>query len=124
MTMNQTEAFVHFMCKMDIEMLDLILNDKLTYQDLQKEDFLKEINELFEAFKALGNTELIASMGYCKFGKCGPTKNGFAFYGNKTPFESAAYIIQNDSRNRIEDVYLCTSFSANQSTLYKSICKN
>jgi hypothetical protein len=108
--MTQASAFIYFMCKLDIEMIDLILDDGITYQDLPKNLFINLLNDIIDDFLINGNTHLIEQVGFCKHGKCGPTKNGFLFCGNKNTDKTISFILQENVNGRITDIYECFNF--------------
>jgi hypothetical protein len=48
-TYSQKEAFLHYLVKMDIDMLELVLDDSITYFGVSKLLFLKKLSDIFQA---------------------------------------------------------------------------
>lgn len=101
---NQYQAFLNYLSKMDIGMLDLIL-DKQNYSDVPKELFIEKLGEVFKKFKELGNTELILNEGKCNSAECNFGKYGFSYRGNVSDHHLDLVIEEN-----LEDIYHCRSF--------------
>lgn len=81
---TQAHALLHFIQKMDIEMLDLILSNDYTYQDLHKSVFIRKLGYAFDEFMEAGNTYLNKYEGLCDAKICNYKCPGFTFIGNKT----------------------------------------
>jgi len=95
---------------MDIEKLRLYLKDKYTYEDTTKEKFLNEIEQIFEAHRNSGDTELIIYKGACAGSKicdnCG--KKGYRFVGNHSKnYMDLLFEFEGDD---IKDIYSCSYF--------------
>mgnify|MGYP000670935732 FL=1 len=56
--MNQLQAFVFFLKRMDIEMLDEILTDDISYCGTTKPVFLEKLHDIFVWNRSLGNLTL------------------------------------------------------------------
>jgi hypothetical protein len=54
--MTQKEAFLHYIKKMDIEMLELILDDSITYFGASKSLFLEKLAYIFKQVKLGGQS--------------------------------------------------------------------
>ena len=99
-------AVRYFIQTMDIEMLYEILDDKITYQDFSKNEFLLKLERAFEDFKTNGDTFLQGIEGRC--GKCSKDKTGFLFVGNiSRRHMNLLFDLEN---NEIKDLYECSSF--------------
>lgn len=48
---------------MDIEMIEVFLDSKKTYQDMEKSKFLSRLVRVFQLFKEAGDSHLIAYQG-------------------------------------------------------------
>jgi len=103
---NQVDALILFFKKMDIDMIDEILDDKIKYQDFEKYLFINKLQKAFDTFKSKGDTELFTSGGQCDL--CYKCVNGLSFIGNK----SNAYfdIIIKSKDDKIEDICECLEF--------------
>ncbi|MBK6339862.1 MAG: hypothetical protein IPF63_09800 [Bacteroidetes bacterium] len=105
---NQKEAFMYFMCKLDAEMVGLVLDDHKTYQDATKTVFISKLTDVFQQFIDKGDTCLMPYRGVCVSKFCNNNGcSGYSFYGNK----SKMYIdlIVEESNNEIKDIYGCGS---------------
>ena len=65
---------------MDIPMLHLILDEKINYNDLPKNEFLYLLNAVFEQMQKEGDNFLEAHKGYCS--NCFMGRQGITFIGN------------------------------------------
>jgi hypothetical protein len=102
------EAAVYYFSRMDIDMLDLVLNQE-TYEDARKEVFLEKINGAFEFFRENGDTELIPLPGQCAHKECiNYCKGGFAFAGNNSDYHID--LIFEGEGGELQDIYICYCF--------------
>lgn len=95
---------------MDIAKLRLHLKDEYTYDDTTKKIFLNEIEEVFEAHKNSGDTELHIYEGACAGSmicdNCG--KKGYRFVGNHSKnYMDLVFEIEGDD---IKYIYDCMNF--------------
>ena len=60
---NQEDAIKYFITQMDIEMIEVFLDSKKTYQDMEKSKFLSRLVRVFQLFKEAGDSHLIAYQG-------------------------------------------------------------
>ncbi len=103
---NQKEAFMHYMCKLDAEMVGMVLDDHKTYQDAFKDVFISKLKETFHTFIKNGDTYLKPYRGICKSDTCKSNGcSGYAFYGNKSKMYMDLIIEECD--NAINDIYHC-----------------
>ncbi len=56
---SQKEAFLFYLKQMDIEMIDLILDDKLSYFDVAKDIFINKLKSFKSELEALGEIDSI-----------------------------------------------------------------
>jgi hypothetical protein len=56
---SQKEAFLFYLQKMDIEMIDLILDDKFSYFDVAKDIFINKLKSFKSELEALGEIDSI-----------------------------------------------------------------
>lgn len=109
--LNQTKAIQHFIEKMDIEMVNSILDSDKTYQNFEKYLFISKLQQAFESFSKNGDTHLIAVEGTCNY--CDKSKTGFTFIGNNS--NNYMSIILDTIDDKIKDLYECGDFK-NQET--------
>jgi len=104
---TQLDAVLHFISKMDADMVSTLLSDTYTFQDFPKSLFIRKLGDLFWEFSQLGDFHLLRERGECYGCSCGV--QGYTFIGNK----SGAYIdivfIENDDR-QVVDIYECGEF--------------
>ncbi|MGL6269330.1 MAG: hypothetical protein ACRC2O_15460, partial [Chitinophagaceae bacterium] len=81
--MTKKETIIHYFEKMDIRMLDILLDDTKTYQNASKDIFLEKLALAFKKFKNINDTFLTSYKGICGSKVC-PNKGckGFSFVGN------------------------------------------
>ncbi len=104
---TQLDAVVHFITKLDAEMVSTLIDDKYTYQDYVKSKFIRKLGDLFFEFSQLGDSYLHVEKGECYGCTCGVS--GYTFIGNK----SHAYIdfvFKADAEGNVSDIYDCGEF--------------
>lgn len=107
--MTKKDTIIHYFSKMDIDMLELLLDDNKTYQEATKETFLQKLNtNVFEEFKRSGDTELVPYEGVCNSKNCKKGCSGVLFVGSVTKNHSA-YIFE-ENQEEINDIYYCSDF--------------
>ena len=117
---TQAEAIIYFMQEMDINMIDLILDEKLTYQDFPKSKFIGLLDNAFNNLRNKGNTKLIANSGYCDSNVCPNQCNyGHSFMGNLS--QHKLDIIFDVKNGKVMDLYECYDFKLlDKNTDFKS----
>jgi len=104
--------------KMDITLLETLLDNNKTYQDATKEVFLRKVNKVFTEFKASGDTHLQAHSGVCNsnIDRC-PNKGctGYSFVGNHSKKHSG--FIFKDLKGITKDIHYCSGFHINDETV-------
>ena len=109
---RKKETIVKAITEMDIEYLERILDDKITYQEASKDVFLSKIRELFEEIKK-SDDSLIINEGKCDSDQCSNyEKCGMMFYGNNTG-KYFNLIIEEDDNKKVHDLYYCHAFKCN-----------
>jgi hypothetical protein len=109
-------AVKYFFERMDIDMLDAILSDSITYQEHDKKTFLRELSIVFNSFTESGDTFLIAFEGACN--SCRKGKFGYTFVGNVS--RKYLNMIFDTKEDKIMDLYDCTFFRNNIGNLVLS----
>jgi len=111
---DKAEVSTHLGCvlyhiqRFDIEMINDLLDDHRTYQDVSKSTFLKYLQEAFDFFTMLGDTYLNREEGHCNSVTCHFKKEGFSFIGNKSTFYMN--LIFEVESGKIKDIYQCSDF--------------
>ena len=104
---TQKDAVVHFLTKMDVEMVSTLLDDKLTYQNFNKSLFIRKLGDLIFEFSQMGDTSLLVEKGECFGCSCGVS--GYTFIGNKShAYIDIVFVVDNEGQ--ISDMYECAEF--------------
>ena len=106
---SHTEAIVHFIAVMDVEMLDTFLDEDRTYQDLRKDRFILLLGKAFQKARELGNTHFLVYRGKCGGCKENFGRSGFTFLGNET--NHYMDIIVKSEKDHVTDVFECSRFT-------------
>ena len=109
--MNKASILKYF-CEMNVDMLDLILDEQLTYQDVYKAQFLEKLEKVFLRFKEDGDIYLQMYPGKCNAVLCNNGCTGYLFVGNKTS-NTIAFIFE-EKNNCLQDIYCCSSFETKE----------
>ena len=97
---------------MDIEALELILEDDVSYQETTKTIFLNKLNELFLEFKK-EDSKLIPYKGKCISEECSnKNMNGISFVGNNSG-RFINLIVDHNENFTISDIFTCHIFCTN-----------
>ena len=109
---RKKETIVKAITAMDLVSLELILDEKLTYQDATKEMFLNKLKEIFDEVKNSKDT-LQSHSGKCGSKDCSNhNKNGMLFCGRNSG-KHFNLIIEEDENDNIKDLYYCNVFKCN-----------
>lgn len=110
--LSQEQAVIYFFEKMDIDKLDSLLDDDLTYQDIKKSQYMIALNNAFEEMKKRKNTHLISYPGKCR--GCKPGHESYCFIGNQDGSHIDILIEVDSYSKRIKDIYECLKMSYNE----------
>ena len=105
------ERVVEAICSFDLAMLDLLLSDEKTYQDVSKECFLSNMKVLFEKFQSIESMDkyLEADAGVCDSSDCSNKGScGFRFTGNIS--NNAIDLIMEEKDGVVTDIFECFGF--------------
>ena len=106
---SKKECIISSFEKMDLEMLELLLDDSNTYQDATKDVFLNKLTESFNEFRESNDTALIAVKGICTSNDCSNIGcAGYSFIGNNS--KKHLDLIFNEVENDFTDIYNCSQF--------------
>jgi len=104
---NKKETIITAIKIMNINLLDVLLDDKKPYMDVSKSLFLEKLNLEFSNLKEKGINKFVkVSKGTCAdcFNGCG----GFTFLTKNNDFLDLLFIEKN---NEIQDLFLCSTFN-------------
>lgn len=109
---TQVDAVVYFIQKLDIDMIDDILDPSKSYQNFEKPIFIHKLGIAFSKFIELGNNFLETSKGFCDSEICNYKCSGYSFVGNNSGHYLNLIIdVKNDL---IRDIYECSEFSLSE----------
>ncbi|QFG53193.1 hypothetical protein [Chryseobacterium sp.] len=93
---------------LDADMLDVLLNDGQSYQDVHKETFVTELKSYFEDLRNNRDykTDFKAVQGMCT--NCNKGKKGYSFVNSEG--ESFTSMVFEESDDDYTDIYKCSSF--------------
>ena len=112
---TQADAVLHFFAKLDIEMINELLDSDKTYSDLEKEVFIKKLGIAFDEFIEAGDDYLKLYPGKCSSDECDSCGcTGFSFLGNRSG--NFMDLVIKIETGRIVDIYDCSDF---KSAIYK-----
>jgi hypothetical protein len=108
---TQSEAVLYFFKKLDIEMINELLDGDRTYSDLEKPLFIHKLGNAFDQFLAAGDEHLFLYPGKCSSGLCDSCGcPGYAFVGNKSGLFME--LVFKEEQGRVTDIYDCSDFNA------------
>ena len=82
---TQLDAVLHFICKMDEEMVDQVLIDESLDAEFDKREFMTQLSNTFGYFREIGDRKLIQINGVCGGFKCDNYKQpGYTFVGDRS----------------------------------------
>jgi hypothetical protein len=96
-------------------MVDDLLDEKYTYQDLKKNIFIQQFSLAFDEFIAAGDTQLQISKGFCNEVICNNQCSGYRFSSSR----SGLYfdLIIDIKEGQVTDIYECKSFACSAADL-------
>lgn len=105
---DQVGAVLFFLQRLDMEMVDMLLDDHRTYQDMPKADFIAHLCDIRDVFLSSGDDFLERTPGYCRSKTCGNNCRGYRFIGR----HSRRYfdLIVERSNGQLQDLYDCSDF--------------
>jgi hypothetical protein len=106
--MSQRDAFVHFFKRMDLEMIDIVL-DRETYMEIPKAKFMGRLERAFEMLKGFSDWQLKENHGTCLGKGCEHfLDRAIEFAGNRSGYRIALVLLVKDGK--IEDIAECARF--------------
>ena len=117
---TQSDAVLHFLQHLDIEMIDCILESNRTYQDFEKNIFVQKLGYALDEFIQSGDTYLNRYPGQCNSEICNFKCKGFTFIGN----HSGNYfdLIIDIKEGIVHDIYECSLFKSFDKLVFKNKC--
>jgi len=109
---TQADAVIHFLQNLDIDMIDAVLEEGRTYQNLEKPIFIKKLGIALDEFLSSGDTFLNRHSGFCNAEICNYKCTGFRFIGNISKNYLDLVITIKDGV--IQDMYECSIFKCHE----------
>ncbi len=103
---DQVNAVIYFISILDTEMIELILDDGPTYQNMKKSEFIQKLGNALQEFQKSGDTKLLITTGRCS--GCNPADCGISFIGNRS--NNYLDLIFHTNKGRITDMFECAVF--------------
>lgn len=115
---TQALAVIHFIQKLDIEMVDSLLDDSREYQDMKKDVFINKFGHALNEFIESGDTFLNSTKGFCDSVICNYKCKGFSFVGNNSG--NFIDLIIEIEEGKVLDIYECTHFKTKEDIVSKN----
>lgn len=115
---TQADAVLYFLQRLDIEMVNDILDDNRTYQDFKKYVFIQKLSNAIEEFIKNGDTFLHCNNGFCNAEICNYKCVGYSFIGNNSKNYMDLIIDINDGK--VQDMYECSKFKNHSKDVIKN----
>jgi len=106
---TQEESLIYFLELLDIDMIDTLLDNDRTYQDMGKDEFIRKLGYAIHDFLQAGDTKLIRRTGICDAVKCHFKCKGHTFTGNYSG-KHIDLIIEKNKEGKVLDIYECIFF--------------
>ena len=108
---TQADAVLHFFQKLDVDMINELLDSDRTYSDLDKAVFIQKLGVAFDQFLEAGDDQLELYSGKCNSEECDSCGcSGFSFLGNRSG--NFMDLVVKIEEGRITDIYDCSHFKA------------
>jgi len=106
------QTMLNYFTSMDIDKLRFYLKEAYSYEDTTKEIFLNKLEDVFNAHKKSGDTELLIYKGACGSKTCENCGiKGYRFVGNHSKnYLDLLFIMEGDE---IKDIFHCVEFETN-----------
>lgn len=115
---TNADAVFYFLERLDSNMLNLILDENLTYQDYDKKVFVKKLSYAFDELLSRGNTYLNRFEGNCTSNVCTNIHcQGFSFVGNSS--QDYMDLILEIKNNKVTDIFECSTFINSDTAILK-----
>jgi hypothetical protein len=104
---TQAEAVLHFICRLDIDMVNELLDAERTYADLPKVRFIEKLGVAFNKFIHAGDESLSLEAGFCSSLECDNCGSlGYTFVGNVSGHFLDLVVVEEEGK--IIDIFDCT----------------
>jgi hypothetical protein len=111
---SQAEAVLYFIEKLDVEMVNDLLDPNKTYSDLDKEKFIRHLAAAFNTLIEAGDTCTTKTSGVCTGVGCDNIGcMGYSFLGDRSGLFLDLVVIEKNGK--IEDIFDCAQLDIEQS---------
>jgi hypothetical protein len=112
---TQAEAVLYFLCRLDIDMVNELLDPTRTYADLPKARFIEKLGVAFNKFIYAGDESLSLEAGFCSSLDCDNCGSlGYTFIGNVSGHFMDLIVMEEEGK--IIDIFDCTYLDVEGST--------
>jgi hypothetical protein len=117
---TQAEAVLYFLCRLDIDMVNELLDPTRTYADLPKARFIEKLGVVFNKFIYAGDESLSLEAGFCSSLDCDNCGSlGYTFIGNVSGHFMDLIVMEEDGK--IIDIFDCTYLDVEGSTRNRNL---
>ncbi len=104
---TQAEAVLHFICDLDIDMVNELLDAERTYADMPKARFIEKLGLAFNKFINFGDEYLVMKSGFCSSLDCDNCGcPGYTFVGGVSGNFLDLVVVEEEGK--IIDIFDCT----------------
>jgi len=117
---TQAETVLYFLCRLDIDMVNELLDPTRTYADLPKARFIEKLGVAFNKFIYAGDESLSLEAGFCSSLDCDNCGSlGYTFIGNVSGHFMDLIVMEEDGK--IIDIFDCTYLDVEGSTRNRNL---
>lgn len=114
---SHKEAVIYFISRLDLEMLDAILDEQYNYNDYGKEELLYNLRIVFEQFEEGGDAFLEVHKSSCDCSLKNESHNAVTFIGNSS--KRFLDLIVQCEKDKVVDVFECASMKNHDNSIQK-----
>lgn len=115
---TQADAVLYFLQRLDVGMVNMLLDDSKTYQNFAKPLFTKKLNDALGEFIEAGDTYLNRYEGLCNAKSCNYKCKGYSFVGNNS--QNYFDLIIDVKDGVVNDIYECFSLKCDEEELHRN----
>ena len=115
---TQVDSVLYFLQRLDISMVSNVLDDKKTYQNIEKPLFIKKLGAAVDELIDAGDTYLNRYDGVCNSKTYNFNCKGFSLVGNKS--NDYLDLIIEIQDGVVLDIYECFSFKCENQEIIKN----
>ena len=116
---TQADAVLYFFEKLDVSMVNSLLDENFTYQHFSKRNYISKLDDAFNELLDSGDTYLRRHRGLCNSKSCNFNCKGFSFIGNNS--NNYFDLIFDIKDGVVHDIYECSNFKCDENNLKKNL---